>query len=108
MRADRSARRRRALGLLLLLAGALSGAQALGEEGAEPFTAHQAGLLLDRSFADLEACDRALAEARRLEAEEKGRRPEYRTLFAHGRCDLHKGHYAIRMHWPRRSLAPPG
>lgn len=97
--------RRGAVGLLLLTTAALAGEPALSNEGPERFTAHEAGLLLDRSFEDRPSCEHALLDARRLEAEEKGRRPEYRSLFTHGRCDPHNGRYAIRMHWPRRSLA---
>ena len=74
---------------------------------ASDWTPHSAAALLDASFPTSEACERALADARRRESHA---RPvhglSYGNLFAQGRCHSfhHDGRLAwrIRMHWKPR------
>jgi hypothetical protein len=101
-------RRLGALRLLFLTASLAAPALAAADDRPKPLTAHEAGLLLDGDFASRAACERALADAQHRQ--DTMRRIDYRRLFAHGRCELRRGRYAIRMHWGNRlrATASPG
>ncbi|WP_404712979.1 hypothetical protein [Sphingomonas sp. MMS24-J13] len=88
---------------IALIAGALLVTPTLASD----WTPHSAAALLDASFPTAEACEQALADARRHESRAHPVHGlSYRNLFAQGRC--HSFHHEsrltwrIRMHWKQR------
>lgn len=94
-----------------IIAGLTAAALLAVQAGARDWTPHSAAALLDASFPTAEACEKALADARRHESHA---RPvhglSYTNLFAQGRCHSfaqdNRQAWRIRMHWKQRETMP--
>lgn len=94
--------------VIVLIAASLGASPGLASD----WTPHSAAALLDANFPTADACEQALADARRRESRA---RPvhglSYTNLFAQGRCHSfrHESRLAwrIRMHWKPRETSLP-